>query len=279
MKSDIGGYSIVPRWLLSKVIEGEVNPASLPLWCILSDYANREDYAWPSMATLASDLKASEKTVRRCLQDLERVGALRVEKRFAPNGRQSSNGYRLLYLLPSLAGEGGGSLDSPPMRVPEMGGGGSQTSPPHKLKKDPIEEGEEETPESPPPPSTGERVVWLQGSARKVMEYLNDQAGKRFDVKIPHKNLTARLREAPVGEREDVLRIALLVVEHRSMMWKGDARMRPYLRAETLFAQSHWQSYVNDALEWEEAGKPGLPEKAPSKGSKKAGDRLRRMMG
>jgi predicted transcriptional regulator len=44
--------------------------------------------AWPSIATLAKMCNSSERTVKRCIAELEELGELKVERRMAPTGGQ-----------------------------------------------------------------------------------------------------------------------------------------------------------------------------------------------
>lgn len=38
-----------------------------------------------------------------------------------------------------------------------------------------------------------------------------------------------------------------LVIDIKSSQWMGDPKMEAYLRPETLFAPSHFESYLNEA--------------------------------
>jgi uncharacterized phage protein (TIGR02220 family) len=117
---------------------------------------------------------------------------------------------------------------------------------------------------SPPDQSSN----WLDAACAQVTDHLNQVCGKRYDPKRPHKNLRARLKEFKVPERDVGLRVCRLVIEHKFAEWGKDPRMRGFLRPETLFRASHWQSYTQAAMEWDEAGRPSLDRTSAKRGGK-----------
>ncbi|MBQ4564589.1 MAG: helix-turn-helix domain-containing protein [Lachnospiraceae bacterium] len=52
--------------------------------------ANREGRCWPAVPTIARDMKLSEKTVRRALDDLRKHGLIETEQTYRGNGGKSS---------------------------------------------------------------------------------------------------------------------------------------------------------------------------------------------
>ena len=52
--------------------------------------ADREGQCWPAVPTIAKDLKLSEKTVRRAIEDLRRSGLIETEQRYRRSGGKSS---------------------------------------------------------------------------------------------------------------------------------------------------------------------------------------------
>lgn len=54
---------------------------------------NKEGICWPSIPTIAKDLKLSESTVRRALGDLRKAGLVRTEQRYRENGGNSKGFY------------------------------------------------------------------------------------------------------------------------------------------------------------------------------------------
>lgn len=65
------------------------------VYIYLSDRANKDGECWPSIPTIVSELKLSQSTVRRALQDLRKSGLLETEQRYREKGGKSS----LLYTL------------------------------------------------------------------------------------------------------------------------------------------------------------------------------------
>lgn len=68
---------------------------AISVYIYLSDRANKEGICWPSIPTISKDLKLSESTTRRALNDLRKAGLVRTEQRFRENGGCTS----LLYAL------------------------------------------------------------------------------------------------------------------------------------------------------------------------------------
>ena len=52
--------------------------------------ADREGQCWPAVPTIAKDLKLSEKTVRRAIEDLRQSGLIETEQRYRKSGGKSS---------------------------------------------------------------------------------------------------------------------------------------------------------------------------------------------
>lgn len=96
-KSDVGGvtrdhvpYVPVPHWLITAV-----SPRALTVYCALGTYAdNRTKEAWPSMATIGEAAGCSENVAREAIHELERVGAVRVER--TVGGVKQTNRYVLV---------------------------------------------------------------------------------------------------------------------------------------------------------------------------------------
>lgn len=71
---------------------------AISVYRYLADCANKDGICWPSIPTIAKDLKISESTTRRALNDLRKVGLVKTKRRYRENGGNSS----LLYTLLSL---------------------------------------------------------------------------------------------------------------------------------------------------------------------------------
>lgn len=65
------------------------------VYIYLADRANKDGQCWPAIPTIACELKLSQSTVRRALQDLRKAGLLETQQRYRKHGGKSS----LLYAL------------------------------------------------------------------------------------------------------------------------------------------------------------------------------------
>ena len=66
------------------------------VYMYLKDRSNREGVCWPSIKTIARELKLSRATVCRALDDLCKAGFLVKDKRWRENGgRRTSNLYKI----------------------------------------------------------------------------------------------------------------------------------------------------------------------------------------
>ena len=73
----------------------ELSHRAVSVYLYLSDRANKDGECWPAIPTIASELKLSQSTIRRALQDLRKAGLLETEQRYREKGGKSS----LLYML------------------------------------------------------------------------------------------------------------------------------------------------------------------------------------
>ena len=65
------------------------------VYIYLVDRAKKDGICWPAIPTIARELKLSQSTVRRSLQDLRKAVQLETEQRYRKHGGKSS----LLYTL------------------------------------------------------------------------------------------------------------------------------------------------------------------------------------
>lgn len=73
----------------------ELSHRAVSIYIYLADRANKEGECWPSIPTIARDLKLSQSTVRRALKDLRREGLIETEQRYRTKGGKSSLLYKL----------------------------------------------------------------------------------------------------------------------------------------------------------------------------------------
>lgn len=79
-------------------------------------------------------------------------------------------------------------------------------------------------------------------SVKEIIDYLNSAIGTRYTTRSKSTNakIKARLKE---GHTIDDFKT---VIDNKSAQWKDNAKMRTYLRPETLFAAEHFESYLNE---------------------------------
>ena len=73
----------------------DVQHRAVAVYIYLADRANRDGECWPAIPTIAGELKLSQSTVRRALQDLRKAELLKTEQRYRAKGGKSSLLFRL----------------------------------------------------------------------------------------------------------------------------------------------------------------------------------------
>ena len=72
---------------------------AVAVYVYLYDRANKNGECWPSVSTIAKEIKLSTATVRRGIKDLKNAGLISTSQRLRKNGGNSSLLFRLLKLL------------------------------------------------------------------------------------------------------------------------------------------------------------------------------------
>ena len=73
----------------------DLSHRAISVYRYLADRANKDGICWPSISTIAKDLKLSESTTRRAICDLRKAGLVKTEQRYRENGGNSSLCYWL----------------------------------------------------------------------------------------------------------------------------------------------------------------------------------------
>lgn len=68
---------------------------AVSVYIYLADRANKDGECWPGIQTISRELKLSQSTVRRALNDLRKEGLVETEQRYRENGGSSSLLYRI----------------------------------------------------------------------------------------------------------------------------------------------------------------------------------------
>ena len=74
---------------------------AVAVYTYLHDRANKNGECWPSVKTIAGDIKLSPATVRRAIKDLKKVGLIETkqryrEQRYRSNGEKSSLLFKII---------------------------------------------------------------------------------------------------------------------------------------------------------------------------------------
>ena len=80
---------------LDYLYRSEISNRAVSTYLYLKDRANKNGACWPSITTIAKELKVSESMIRRAVKELKRERLLKTEQGYRPNGGKSS----LLYIL------------------------------------------------------------------------------------------------------------------------------------------------------------------------------------
>ena len=75
---------------LDHIYRSELPHRAVSVYTYLADRANKDGECWPAIPTIARELKLSQSTVRRALQDLRKEGLVSTEQRLRDNGGKSS---------------------------------------------------------------------------------------------------------------------------------------------------------------------------------------------
>ena len=99
----------------------------------------------------------------------------------------------------------------------------------------------------------------MSDQVSEIVDYLNAKLGTRYKKsKSTTSQIKARLEE---GHTVDDFKT---VIDKKVRSWKDDPKMSQYLRPETLFRPSHFESYLNEI----ETGRASPKEMTPSTHSK-----------
>lgn len=90
-------FAIVPVW----VIDADISAGAVRTYAALADMANPNKPAWPTHRYLAGRLHCSVASVKRYLQELEKVGAVKIQQRRNDYGQQS-NLYWIIHIKPTV---------------------------------------------------------------------------------------------------------------------------------------------------------------------------------
>jgi len=102
-------------------------------------------------------------------------------------------------------------------------------------------EAKSNAPEIPDNPTSSPKDTSLARDCRRIIEHLNTISGKRFSFKS---KATQRLVKARLAEDHTVE--DFFAVHENKRDWLNDPKWDKYYRPETLYAASHFESYLNE---------------------------------
>ncbi len=82
---------------LDFLYDSELPHRAVSVYMYLRERANKNGECWPSIPTIAEDMKLSETTVRRALKDLRKTHLIESKQRYRPNGGKSSLCFTIKY--------------------------------------------------------------------------------------------------------------------------------------------------------------------------------------
>ena len=69
---------------------------AVAVYTYLYDRANKNGECWPSVKTIAGDIKLSTATVRRAIKDLKNAKLITTKQRYRSNGEKSSLLFKII---------------------------------------------------------------------------------------------------------------------------------------------------------------------------------------
>ena len=73
----------------------DLSHRAVSVYLYLANMADENNECWPAIPTIARDVKLSESTVRRAIQDLREAGLVETTRRYRESGGDSSLLYQL----------------------------------------------------------------------------------------------------------------------------------------------------------------------------------------
>lgn len=75
---------------LTFLYQMDLSHRAVAVYTYLYERANKNGECWPSVKTIAGDIKLSPATVRRAIKDLRKVGLIETKQQYRENGGKSS---------------------------------------------------------------------------------------------------------------------------------------------------------------------------------------------
>ena len=196
------------------------NPIRKLVMLKLADNANDHGVCWPSVEGIARQCDCSERSVKAHISELKNMGILDVKRQF-----NQSNYYTIS--VEALGAPLKQVQDMPLVRAagaPEQG---------QEIPKQGQEVPTNHQEPSEEPSKNHHNDLMIEG-----LDYLHLVTGRKFR-KSPE--LSARLKDYSINEVKQV-------IDYKAKEWMG-GDMQKYLRPQTLFNATKFESYLNDSMQ------------------------------
>ena len=80
---------------INNIYNSELSSRAVSVYLYLKTRANKDGQCWPSLKTIARDMKIGISTVQRAVNELEKTGFIIKEPRYRKSGANSSTLYKL----------------------------------------------------------------------------------------------------------------------------------------------------------------------------------------
>lgn len=205
-----GYYSIIPATVR---YDSNLTANAKLLYGEITALANQHGYCWASNAYFAKLYDVSIESIKRYIRQLKESGYVSVE---VIRGEDKQVTERRIYILDDPSGQ---NCTNPGVK--------NDTHP--RVKNDPKN-------------TTSMNITSYKETVGKVVSYLNMKTaqGYRASSRATERLITARINDGYTLED------FCAVIDDRNKEWGKDAKMRRYLRPETLFG-SKMESYLQSA--------------------------------
>lgn len=230
-----GDFGIVPNKNKLKGLLASVQ--SVYMWiCFHSDSKTGE--CWPSIKTVAKEAGVTDRTVTKALKKLEEVGILERNRRYKDNVEITSI-YKVVCMGVVNSFHDGGEIDSYRTITTELKPKNNNI---YNVDLEKNRNIDNETINTPFLAKTDneQSSADLTSVSKCVIDRLNEKAGTHYKAtsKATKKFISARLKDGYT--QEDML----AVVDAKVKEWGSDSVMCKYLRPETLFNATKFESYI-----------------------------------
>lgn len=229
------GYSAIPRGIIRS---SKISFGAKVVYGLLLDHAWNKDYCYPSIETISEYCGISERALYKYISELKEKGLLEVKRR----GLGKTN----LYILKRLENNDytwERNNEEEESSVQEMNIDTEaevnfnsvqevkQTSDKYKRSnKDKRNKNKKREGENTSPKKEKEQMI------KDVLDYLNNKTGRRFRKDV-NGFISGRIEEG--YSLDDFKHVIDVKVEE----WLNDDKMEAYLRPQTLFRPSNFESY------------------------------------